>query len=221
MIQSAPAQRHSIHLNHAIVEHYRALADRVRQMQSADGVQTIGITSCSPREGVTTVTANLAVVAASTYDRPVLVVDANLLRPAMRRTFGLRQGPGLADVLLHAVTPTEAICALNEPNLSLLCAGTAVACTRASFDPARISATFANLKRDYALILVDLPAATPTSPSWNFVGALDGTMLVVEAGHVEVDAAQQVTRRLTSMGAKTLGIVFNKQRQSLPTWLRR
>ena len=86
------------------VEHYRALADRLRLTQSSSAVQTIGLTSCSPREGVSTVAANLAITAAAMFDRPVLLVDANFLRPALRRMFRLRQGPGLADVLLSAAT---------------------------------------------------------------------------------------------------------------------
>jgi Mrp family chromosome partitioning ATPase len=208
-----------MHLDSNIVEHYRALADRLRHQQTVTGVQTIGLTSCSPREGVSTVCANLAITAAAMFDRPVLIVDANFLRPSLRRTFRLRQGPGLADVLLQAVTLSEAICPLPDVNLSLLCAGTAVACTRASFDPVRIASTLTAMKREYGLILVDLPAATATSTGWNFCGALDGILLVVEADRVDAEVAQQVKRRLADVGATSLGVVFNKQRQHLPAWI--
>jgi Mrp family chromosome partitioning ATPase len=220
MIQSIAAKRSRWQLDGPLVEHYRALADRLRHMQLAQGVQAIGVTSCTPRAGVSTVCANLAITAASMLDRPVLLVDANFVRPSLRRMFRLPPGPGLADVLLQAVTLSESICPLNEVNLSLLCAGTAVACTRGNYNPARVAKAFEATKRDFGLILVDLPVASATSTLWNFCGALDGMLLVLEAERSNAAIAQQVKRRLADAGARSLGVVLNKQRQHFPAWLR-
>jgi capsular exopolysaccharide synthesis family protein len=224
MIQeSARANSGAMRTDGRLFEHYRALAERIRQL-GGDGsatVRTVGVTSCAPGEGVSTVAANLAATAANLLERPVLLIDGNLAQPSQRRWLRLAEGPGLADVLVGSVTAAEAVQESPLANLAVLVAGTSVARIRASFDPLRLRQFFEELRGTYGLVVVDLPAATPTSTCWSLAAALDGVLLVVEAERVSSPGAQQVKRGLIAAGANLLGVVLNKHREHLPAWMNR
>src|SRR5262245_13930521 len=84
-----------------VQHHSRTLFRRIGwpSADAVDGLQTIGVTSCESGEGVTTVATQLAATAAAIQKRPVLLVDANILRPATLRVFQLRPAMGLADAV--------------------------------------------------------------------------------------------------------------------------
>src|SRR4029453_16532292 len=62
-----------------------------------DGLKTLMVTGAKPREGKSTVAANLACSLASAGS--VALIDADLRRPRQHELFDLPSGPGLADVL--------------------------------------------------------------------------------------------------------------------------
>jgi non-specific protein-tyrosine kinase len=216
------AARGNVRIEGQLVEHYRSLAERIRGLGAGPaGIRTLGITSCLPGEGVTTVAANLAATTAALFDGPVLLVEANFARPSLGQWLRLDDCVGLADVLMGSVEMAEAVRDSSEPNLAVLTAGTVVARTRASFDASRLQQLLDGIRDEYDLVLVDLPAATQTSPCWTIAAALDGVLLVVEAERISSRAAQNVTRRLLKVGANTLGAILNKQREGEGGWSRR
>src|SRR2546421_482961 len=62
--------------------HYDALFQRIQaaNLDTSEG-QAIGITSCAPRAGVSTVAFNIAVTAARADYGPVLFIDADITKP--------------------------------------------------------------------------------------------------------------------------------------------
>jgi len=214
MIQNTVNSRSKLQADAPWDEYYRALAQRIRGLSGANGqpLQTLGVTSCLPREGVTTVAMNTAACAAAGDLGRVLVVDANLARPALAQWLCAEPSPGLADAMMGAASAASGVQETSEPNLFVLPAGDAVSRTRAGCDPALFRETLASLSSDFALIVVDLPPAAPASPCWNFAATLDGLLLVVEAERVDTETASRVKRRLIEGGAHPLGVVLNKQR---------
>src|SRR5262245_61696512 len=89
----------------------------------AADLRAIGITSCYRHEGVSTVAAEFARLAARFGERRVLLVDFNLHNPSVHRTFEISLCPGLADVLRENRDVWGAIQAAPVANLSLLPAG--------------------------------------------------------------------------------------------------
>ena len=98
----------------SMVEQYRHLAAVLHQAQEASGVKSVMVTSALPSEGKTLTAANLALTLSESYQRRVLVIDADLRRPRMHEVFALPPGPGLSDILIgsragrlpvHSVTP--------------------------------------------------------------------------------------------------------------------
>ena len=53
------------------------------------------------------------------------------------------------------------------------------------------------------------------------VGALDGTVIVMESERVRASEAQRAQQRLQHANARVLGVVFNKRTLHVPEWLYR
>lgn len=85
----------------------------------------IMITSASPGEGKTTIAANLAMSIAMELDHTVLLVDADVARPALPNVFGFGHQKGLLDLLLDPTLDLSAVLLrTNIEKLSILPSGT-------------------------------------------------------------------------------------------------
>ena len=97
----------------------RALASQLLG-RFGDSRQSLVVTNILPHSGKTTVASNLAIQLAGT-GRRVLLIDANISRPAVHRVFGVGGGhAGLADVLMDAEQLESALVATEEANLTIL-----------------------------------------------------------------------------------------------------
>jgi hypothetical protein len=92
-------------------EQYRALRTRLKRTESDRALRTIAITSPAKGDGKSITAANLALTMAQEFQQRVLLLDADLRRPAVHRLFGVADSPGLAEVLMnvaeleHALVP--------------------------------------------------------------------------------------------------------------------
>ena len=71
-------------------------------------MRTLLIASAAPGDGKTTIARHLAGAAAKVGSR-VLLLEADLRRPVLAQQLDAQPGPGLADVLIGAVSLNEAI----------------------------------------------------------------------------------------------------------------
>jgi Mrp family chromosome partitioning ATPase len=90
---------------------YKVLLSQLRifGLGPAGRLRTVGLTSATSREGVTTIAFNLALYAANCHDLRVLIVDGNHSNPNMHRIFQLPQSPGLAELINECATASECI----------------------------------------------------------------------------------------------------------------
>ena len=84
----------------------------------------ITVTSALPGEGKTFTAINLAISIAMELDHTVLLIDADVARPSVLRTLGLKAEAGLMDVLLDAkLDVADVLLKTNIDTLSILPAG--------------------------------------------------------------------------------------------------
>jgi capsular exopolysaccharide synthesis family protein len=179
---------------------------------------TLGLTSCTPGEGVTTIAVNLAIQAAHA-GLNVLLIDANLQRPAIERFFCIDARRGFADAVLGHAPLGDCIQRSEIDNLAVLPAG-AQARSSAILDPLAVAEMFQAVNRDFDLAVFDLSSINPFS-SCVLESKLDGLLLVLEAERVRRDEAEPVKKHLTQSGVNLLGAVFNKRKAHIPRWLYR
>lgn len=83
----------------------------------------IMVTSALPGEGKTFTSINLAMSIAAELDNSVMLVDADVARPSLLRTFGLPACPGLLDVLQGRAEMSDVLLRTNVDKLTLLPSG--------------------------------------------------------------------------------------------------
>lgn len=179
---------------------------------------TLGITSCGARAGVSTVARNLAAASVDVYDGRVLMIDANLQRPALASTLGVRETPGLVDILANDAASQECIAETHTPGLFVLPAGsqTSQATSLCRETGVRLIEL---LRADFSLIVVDLPPSDELDDRLLASKLIDGYVLVVEAERVRQHAAQKIQEDFERASARLLGVVLNKRHFHIPEWL--
>jgi protein-tyrosine kinase len=195
-------------------KHFVSLYQRLLALQngSSRSGQVVGVTSCQPGEGVSTVAIGLAACAAQLGGAPALLVDANLASPAIARVFKVGAEPGLFEVLMGTMESGDCIRPSNCEGLSLMTSGCWTSGVEPAYTPATLAALIAELRRTYATIVFDLPAAEECNPSSVIGSVLDGVVLVVEAERLQDEAARRATLRLQQANVVVLGVVLNKRK---------
>lgn len=210
----------------AVVEKYYALARWLRPEQdlSANGhapnePKSIGITSCVHGAGVSTVAANLAVAAARTSERPVLLVDFSG-RPSslVNRLCSTGTGRGLLAALNETAPLADCVMATCEPNLSYLGGADLARSQLSSMEGNRIVELLRTLETKFSFVIVDLPP-TDSGLCFSTVGTLDGVLLVMDGQRTLSAPAARAKQRLIHANAAVLGIILNHDSRDLPRWL--
>jgi capsular exopolysaccharide synthesis family protein len=197
-------------------EHYRALYQRIRSLLTGVESATIGVTSCVEDEGVTTVAAQLAQVAAVEQEQAVLFIDAN--------TSHSSGTPGLSNIMsdndgLQSNELAAYFDSTDISNLSVLSSGSAESHSTYSSD--RFEQLLVEIRKSHPWIFVDLPPAGELSECQVFATGLDGILLVVEAERVRNQVVRRTKEQLLQAGVTLLGVVFNKRKNHVPNWLYR
>ncbi|MFH1692081.1 MAG: Wzz/FepE/Etk N-terminal domain-containing protein, partial [Candidatus Omnitrophota bacterium] len=101
---------------------YDNLADQVYLLLRDKHLKTVLLTAALPREGVTTIIANLGKNLATKKHHKVLVIDANLRNPSLHTVLKASNDIGLGDILEGKLNFEKAVKDLGA-GLTLLCAG--------------------------------------------------------------------------------------------------
>jgi capsular exopolysaccharide synthesis family protein len=188
---------------------------------SANAPRTLGITSCRQGEGVSTIAASLAAAAASWGDYRILLVDANLAEPSAHECFGVPLCPGWANILKDGDTLAKRIQPTSIFNLSVLTAGIRDEQNTSNGYSLGSPVVVKELVRGFDLAIFDMPAINCYNDAARFAALFNGVVLVVEAESSHRDDVHRANELLTRFGARPLGVVLNKFRQSVPEWLAR
>jgi len=195
------------HVDHALVEQYRHLAAVLHHAQKASGARSVMVTSALPSEGKTLTATNLALTLSESYQRKVLLIDADLRRPRMHEMFSLPMGQGLIDTLtegraerlpVHQVTPT----------LWVLASGRVMSDPMSLLSSAAMKQLIEDARESFDWVVVDTPPVA-ILPDANLLAAMiDTALLVVAADSTPYPMAQ---RAADAIGAqRILGVVLNR-----------
>jgi capsular exopolysaccharide synthesis family protein len=140
----------------------------------------------------------------------VILVDADLRRPAVHTYLKMAKNPGLADVLKDQVDLQSVIRQLDgKDSLQVVTAGNIPSSVTEIAGARGIPAILSKLKETYDLVIVDSPPLI-ISDSFNLASAVDAVILVVEPGETPEEQARTIKEQLSRAKATILGIVFNK-----------
>lgn len=169
--------------------------------------QVLLVASATAGEGKTSTSANLAVVAARTGLRTVLV-DADLRRPRIATLYGLGSGPGLADVLAGRVPMRQAAREVGVDDLLVLPAGTLPP------NPAELLASpmmreiVTDLSVESDLVIIDSPALLAVADALELVPLADLSVLVARTKVSRKRAVGSALQMIEQVGGPVPGGVL-------------
>lgn len=198
--------------NNLASESFRTLRTNLLYALVDEPPKVIMVTSPNPREGKSTLCANLGVVLAQA-DKNTLIVDCDLRRPVLHKTFGVRNLNGIVNVLVGENTLKEV---WQEPILGLK----VVTVGPIPLNPAELlsSKRFANflqqVRQDFDYVLLDAPPTEPVADPAIIGAQVDGVLLVFDAQNTRKGAVRRSIRSLEAVGARVLGTVMNNARDT-------
>jgi succinoglycan biosynthesis transport protein ExoP len=192
-------------------EAVRAIRTRILLSPIAGAARALAVTSTSAGEGKTVIASNLAASMAMA-GRRVLLIDADLRRPQLHHMFKIAKSPGLSDLLMGNVKPSEALVESSVPGLYLLAAGSDVASPSEALDSQRLTQLVEGFSQDFDAVVLDCPPVMPVADAAIIANAATSVLFVVASGSTSRGHAQVALDRLASVQVRVVGVVLNKAR---------
>jgi capsular exopolysaccharide synthesis family protein len=200
-------------------EAFNMLLARLRSFHPHRDLRTILVTSAAPGEGTTTISLYLAIAAARSGSR-TLLLDLDLRRRILASRLGIPVGPGLTDVLTDVASVEDVTRSIDltastrngivGPTLHVLAAG-----TEKSSSPVELIKTstmerlLETTRSTYDLVIVDTPSPMAVSDVFPVLRLADGVVIVSRIGHDRKDMAERLREVLDRSGSPLLGVVAN------------
>src|SRR2546421_10618036 len=201
-------------------EAFRALRTSILLSQAGHPPQVILVTSALPREGKTTVAANLAVTLAQLGDSTVLV-DADLRKPGIGRLLNLGPGKyaGLSSYLAGASSlDLVSVPHPSIPNLVAIPTGPLPPNPADLLSSHKLVDAIAELRTKFKFIVIDSPPIMAATDAVILSVQVDGVLLVVRSGETPKAAFTRTRDLLNSVKCRILGVVLNAVDASAPDY---
>ena len=188
------------------VEAYRGLRTGLQFLGLDREIRVVQITSPLSGDGKTTTAANLAVVFAQA-GRHVMLVDADLRKPRLQEVFALAGEGGLTNVLLGDLLELSMHAVME--NLDVLPAGAVPPNPSEMLGSRQMRALLDQLSVKYEMVILDSAPVLPVSDSVVLATAVQGVLLVSQAGRTSGKQLGQALAKLHQVQAPLVGTVLN------------
>jgi len=191
-----------------VSEAYRTLRTNLDFSGLDHALKTLVVTSAGMGEGKSTTLANLAVVSAQA-GRSVILVDADLRRPALHRIFGLDNSVGLTTMMMdEALLTAPPLCKTPIDGLSVLPSGALPPNPAEVMGSRRMVDVIAALTERADHVMFDTPPVVAVTDAAVLATKVDGVLLIISAGHTRRDHARMAVQRLQQINARIVGTVL-------------
>ncbi len=195
-------------LSYQANEAYKSL--RTNLMFSGEDVKAVVITSCTPNEGKTSVSINLACSLAEAGKR-VLYIDADMRRSVVVGRYKMANATfGLSHYLSGQKKLEEVLNQTNLDGMNMIVAGIVPPNPSELLEGKRFADLIRAARSTYDYIIIDTPPVGSVIDSAIVARQCDGVALVVASGEISYKFAQKVMSQLELAGSKLLGVILNK-----------
>jgi capsular exopolysaccharide synthesis family protein len=197
-IEGSKSSPHAIMLDSP----HAAFGESVRRLRSGLLISCSGrppqvllVSSASPGEGKSTLALNLA-ASLSQFDKKVLLVEADMRRPVLRRRLGLAGADGLSTLLSDREATSGMIAVPDNPNLQLLPGGPVPPYPAELLGSHRMQTLMEEWRAEFDFIVVDSPPVLPVVDSQLLEELADATVLLARVGYTTRAALQRAYKLL-------------------------
>jgi capsular exopolysaccharide synthesis family protein len=189
-------------------EAFRVLRTNLQYIDPDVERKVFVVTSALPGEGKSTTAVNLALALAEGGER-VALVEGDLRRPKISQYLRLESAVGLTTVVIGKLTMADAIQQSSHEGLDVLTSGSTPPNPAELLKSDAMRALIASLRSSYDIVLIDAPPLLPVTDGALLAAQADGALLVVRHGKTTSDQVTGAVRRLESVDALPVGVVFN------------
>jgi succinoglycan biosynthesis transport protein ExoP len=197
-----------------IIEAFLSLYSALRISDESKNARHILVTSSLPGEGKSFIASNLALTFASQGQR-TLIVDCDLRKPVLQRTYRLSTTKGLVNYCTETASLEEIILKNVLPNLDVIAVGGRAKNPIQLLNCKAFENLVAELGRRYDRIVYDSPPMGAVSDALNILPLMDGAIYAIRFNGVKRVVAQRCVRRLKSANISIFGAVLNDVQRSL------
>ncbi len=195
---------------HDFAEAFRSLRTSLVFTNGSAGKRTIAVTSTQPLEGKTTTACNLAVALAIGGAR-VMLIDADMRRPGLHRTMGLRNEVGLSHILTGQARLSEAIQPTSNDTLFVMTAGRVPPNPSELLSSERMRQLLANIEAGpFDWLIIDTPPVLAVTDAVILAPHMSGLVFVIGAEMTRRAHAERAIQTLRSGQPNIVGAVLNR-----------
>jgi polysaccharide biosynthesis transport protein len=214
--RSAPGAVVDTDPHSAAAEAFRHLRTNLQfvgvQTEDRGGPQVLAVTSSRPGEGKSTVAVNVAAALAETGAR-VLLVDADLRRPAIADRLGLEAAAGLTTVLLGRATVADLVQEWGSAALHVLPSGPVPPNPSELLGSPAMRRLLERLRDEYDHVVLDTAPVLPVADAAILSRSVDGLLVLADVTQVRRPQLTETLRSLAQVGGTVLGVVLNQVRR--------
>lgn len=194
-------------------ELFRSLRAKLNYRLEATNGKSILVTGYDSGEGKSLIAANMAIMAAQQHT-PTLLIDADMRRGMLHKTFAVYNQPGLSDLLLceHQITEQMLRSSIKPtifPHLFLLTAGNQVQNPTELLTSRLFKGIMQWIDARFSMVIIDAPPLSPVTDAIIINKVVSGSVLVVRAGKTNTAGLNKIINEYPSFKEKILGLVLN------------
>lgn len=206
-------------------EAFRTLRSNLEFMSLDKQGKSFLVTSSFVQEGKTFNAVNLALSIAQTGKR-VLLIEADLRKPVIHRSFGLERTPGLTDCVLGNYEWEDIVNAITDvmlgdfeleeilktpglDNLNIIVGGTKPPNPAEILRSKRFSELLQKAYQNYDIVILDSPPILPVVDATEIGPHVDGVILVYTVGKIGRGVLKRAKTSLDNINANVWGVILN------------
>lgn len=177
---------------------------------SGADLKVIAVTSCTPNEGKSSVTMELAKAFAEAGKR-TLLIDADMRKSVLvgrYKTGAVRLG--LTHILAGREKLGSVLCKTNFPRLYMIFSGPVPPNPSELLGGTVFEGIITKTRQLFDYVIVDTPPLGSVIDAAVAAKKCDGTILVIENNAISYKFVQRVKEQLDKAGSRILGVVLNK-----------
>lgn len=195
--------------NSVVAEQFKTIRTNIQFSMIDKDLKTIIFTSSGPYEGKSTVASNIAAVFAD-QGKKVVLVDADMRKPTVFRTFDLNNNVGLSNLISSRhMKVTDVVQHVDDADVDIICSGPVPPNPSELLNSNRMNEIISELEEHYDLILFDMPPVVSVTDAQIMATKTDGVVFVVRRNVAHADDVRHAKELLDMVQANVLGVVFN------------
>ena len=208
MDQADKAQIVANNADRQVAEAFLTLHSSLRLKDESKNAKCIMITSTIMGEGKSFTTTNLALTFAF-HGEKVVIVDCDLRKPNIHKSFRLENLKGVIDVCSKKATIDEVVIRDVQPNLDVIPAGGRAKNPTQILNGKGFETMISDLRKTYDRIFIDTPPLAPVSDALIILPLVDGSIFTIFFNKVRRKAAQFSAKKLLEANVPNFGAVLN------------